>query len=188
MKELELTWNRTLRIRLPIIALLVTIAGVSHAAAPVDYGRGLIPYKAVGKWQVQYDPSLRGCAIFSSFDNGTSVRFGFNSVCGDGRYPAYITLLNDKWTQQFKLNERYSLEVGFDDRPSRQYWFWTQKEMRKQIMITLLPDDTLLSEVAGSTTATIGYGKKLTSVDLGKTIPQAIDSMRACQKAHVPSS
>jgi hypothetical protein len=176
----------------PIVALFVTVAGVTYAAAPVDYGNGLVPYKVVGKWQVHYDPSLRGCGL-STFDNGTQVRFGFNNVYGADQYPTYI---NDKWWTQFKLNEGYRLEVGFDEKPSHQYQFWThkenwtpkQKKPLQSVMLALLPDDAMLSEVAQSTTVTISYWKKLATVELGKRISEAIDILRACQKTHVTSS
>ena len=72
------------------IAVAACLAALSSAA----FAQDLVPYSEAGGWAVSVDPTLgNGCLLSSEFDDGSSVRIGFDRNAGNG----YVAASNAAW-------------------------------------------------------------------------------------------
>ena len=71
-------------------AVSLVMVGCAGAAMAQD----LVPYSEAGGWTVAVDPTLgNGCLLTSDFEDGSTVRIGFDATQGNG----YVAAFNDGW-------------------------------------------------------------------------------------------
>ncbi|MGD8808491.1 MAG: hypothetical protein PVG24_02740 [Gammaproteobacteria bacterium] len=102
-----------------IIAARVTLALVAAALAPVAATAqgNTIVFDNVGGWTVRTDPAREyRCFIEADYDNGSSVRAGFNT--DSGRF--YITVADYRW-DWVELGAPYVVSLQFDDEPALEF-------------------------------------------------------------------
>jgi hypothetical protein len=70
------------------VAIFALCAGTAMA-------QDLVPYSEAGGWTVAVDPTLgNGCLLTSDYEDGSTVRIGFDRNAGNG----YVASFNDGWT------------------------------------------------------------------------------------------
>ena len=63
---------------------LVAALGLSIFATAAT-AQDLVPYSEAGGWEVAVDPTLgNGCLLTSDFEDGSTVRIGFDRTAGNG--------------------------------------------------------------------------------------------------------
>jgi hypothetical protein len=84
----------------------VVCAATLALAAPA-VAQDLVPYDAVENWEILVDPTLgNGCLMMSEFEDGSTVRIGFDPSAGQ----AYVTAFNDAWGS---IEEGKVYPIGF---------------------------------------------------------------------------
>ena len=71
----------------------------------------LVPYSEAGGWNVAVDPTLgNGCLLTSEFEDGSTVRIGFDATKGNG----YIAAFNEGWGE-IEDGTMYPVNFMLDD-------------------------------------------------------------------------
>lgn len=102
-----------------ISAVRVTMALLAAALAPVAASAqgNTIVFDNVGGWTVRTDPAREyRCFIEADYDNGSSMRAGFNSESGQ----FYITVADYRW-DWIELGVPYVVSLQFDDEPAQEF-------------------------------------------------------------------
>lgn len=148
------------------------LALLSTAAAAQE----LVPYSEAGGWTVSVDPTVgNGCLLSSEFEDGSSVRIGFDRNAGNG----YVAASNAAWgditdgTQypiSFLLDEeKYdgnATGIHLDDLPG--------------VMVTFDSLDFLTDLAARNVMVLQSEGTDVMSIDLSGS-DEAIAETIACQ-------
>lgn len=76
---------------------LINAAAVSLGmalCANAALAQDLVPYSEAGGWTIAVDPTLgNGCLLSSEFEDGSTVRIGFDVTAGNG----YVAAFNEGW-------------------------------------------------------------------------------------------
>lgn len=102
-----------------ILASRAAIALLAASLAPLTTvaQNNTIVFDSVGGWAVRTDPAREyRCFIEADYDNGSSVRAGFNS--DDGHF--YITVADYRW-EWIELGVPYVVSLRFDDGPAQNF-------------------------------------------------------------------
>lgn len=138
----------------------------------------LVPYSEAGGWAVAVDPTLgNGCLLSSEFEDGSSVRIGFDRTAGNG----YVAASNAAWGDitdgtdypiSFLLDEeKYdgnAKGIHLDDLPG--------------VLVTFDSMDFLTDLASRSVMTLQSEGTDVMSIDLSGT-DEAIAETIACQDA-----
>ena len=154
--------------------LSTSFALISTATTAQD----LVPYSEAGGWAVAVDPTLgNGCLLSSEFEDGSSVRIGFDRTAGNG----YVAASNAAWGDitdgtdypiSFLLDEeKYdgnAKGIHLDDLPG--------------VLVTFDSMDFLTDLASRSVMTLQSEGTDVMSIDLSGT-DEAIAETIACQDA-----
>jgi hypothetical protein len=92
---------------LKTLGAVSVLALVSGAA----FAQDLVPYSEAGGWAVVIDPTLgNGCLLTSDFEDGSTVRIGFDRTAGKG----YVAAFNNGWGEIVDAQE-YPVTFMLDD-------------------------------------------------------------------------
>ena len=70
------------------------LAAVLAMLGTTAFGQDLVPYSEAGGWDVAIDTTLgNGCLLTSEFEDGSTVRIGFDRLSGNG----YVAAFNNNW-------------------------------------------------------------------------------------------
>lgn len=84
---------------------------VSALTATTAFGQDLISWGEAGGWAVAVDPTLgNGCLLTSDFEDGSTVRIGFDRLAGNG----YVAAFNEAWGD-IEAGATYPVTFMLDD-------------------------------------------------------------------------
>lgn len=75
------------------------------------FGQDLVSWGEAGGWAVAVDPTLgNGCLLTSDFEDGSTVRIGFDRLAGNG----YVAAFNEAWGD-IEAGTTYPVSFMLDD-------------------------------------------------------------------------
>jgi hypothetical protein len=142
------------------------------------FAQDLVPYSEAGGWDVVIDTTLgNGCFLTSEFEDGSTVRIGFDRLAGTG----YVAAFNESWGEivdgqtypvSFLLDEeQYDGEAAgiyLDDLPGA--------------LITFDSIDFLTDLAARNAMTLQSEGEDVMSIDLSGSDAAIVETI-ACQDA-----
>ena len=159
---------------------LIKAAGVSMVlalGAGAAMAQDLVPYSEAGGWSVVVDTTLgNGCLLTSEFEDGSTVRIGFDRTAGNG----YVAAFNAAWGD---IADDTTYPVGFllDD---QQYDAEARGVHLSDVPGVVIPFDNVdfLADLAARNVMGLQHdGADVMSIDLSGT-DEAIAETIACQE------
>ena len=157
---------------LKTLGAVTVLALVSGAAMAQD----LVPYSEAGGYAVMIDPTLgNGCFLTSDFEDGSTVRIGFDRTAGKG----YVATFNAGWGEIVD-GQQYPVTFMLDD---QQYDGTATGIHLSEVPGALIYFDSVdfLKDLAERTTLSLSSeGEEVMVIDLSGT-DEAITETIACQ-------
>jgi len=148
-------------------------AGLVAGAA---LAQDLVPYSEAGGWAVVIDPSLgNGCLLTSDFEDGSTVRIGFDRNAGNG----YVAAFNDGWGE-IEDGTSYPISFLLDDQKYDGEAKGLHLSEVPGVVITFDSVDFLTDLAARNTMILQHDGADVMSIDLSGS-DKAITETIACQ-------
>jgi hypothetical protein len=149
------------------------LALLTTAAAAQD----LVPYSEAGGWAVAVDPTLgNGCLLTSDFEDGSTVRIGFDRTAGNG----YVAAFNEAWGD-IEDGASYPISFLLDDQPYDGEAVGVHLDGLPGAVITFDSIDFLADLAARNVMVLQHDGSDVMSVDLSGS-DEAIAETIACQE------
>ena len=153
-------------------ALAAGFAVLSTTAIAQD----LVPYSEAGGWAVAVDPTLgNGCLLSSEFDDGSSVRIGFDRTAGNG----YVAASNAAWGD-ITDGADYPISFFLDEEKYDGNGKGIHLDELPGVLVTFDSMDFLTDLASRSTITLQSEGTDVMSIDLTGT-DEAIAETIACQ-------
>lgn len=170
----------------PVVwAAVLTAAGAVWSAAPGS-AASLPPLavdKAFGKvagWSIGYSDSLRGCLAAATYQDGTTVWFGF----GGENNTAYIALTNGRW-QSLEPGRTYNLEVRTRGRANwRGEFVGIERSDEKGLFAAGLKERFVIDLAKAGGMVVSFERRSIASLSLSGSA-DALDAVLGCQKEYV---
>ncbi len=154
--------------------LAAAFALIGSAAVAQD----LVPYSQAGGWDVVVDTTLgNGCFLTSEFEDGSTVRIGFNRTAGNG----YVAAFNENWGDIVD-GESYPITFLLDE---EQYDGAATGMHLDALPGAVISFDSVdfLSDLAARNTMTLqSEGEDVMMIDLSGS-DEAVAETIACQEA-----
>ena len=136
----------------------------------------LVPYSEAGGWAVAVDPTLgNGCLLSSEFEDGSSVRIGFDRTAGNG----YVAASNAAWGDITDGTE-YPISFFLDEEKYDGNAKGIHLDDLPGVMVTFDSMDFLTDLASRSVMVLQSEGTDVMSIDLSGT-DEAIAETIACQ-------
>lgn len=159
---------------------LIKAAGVSLVltlGAGAAMAQDLVPYSEAGGWSVVVDTTLgNGCLLTSEFEDGSTVRIGFDRTAGNG----YVAAFNAAWGD-IADDTTYPVSFLLDD---QQYDAEARGVHLSDVPGVVIPFDNVdfLTDLAARNVMVLQHdGAEVMSIDLSGT-DEAIVETIACQE------
>lgn len=150
---------------------------ISALCAGAALAQDLVPYGEAGGYAVVIDPTLgNGCLLTSDFEDGSTVRIGFDRNAGKG----YVAAFNDGWGDIVDGQE-YPVTFMLDD---QQYDGTATGIHLSEVPGALIYFDSVdfLADLAQRNTLSLMHdGTEVMVIDLSGT-DEAIEQTIACQE------
>lgn len=138
----------------------------------------LVPYSEAGGWNVAVDPTLgNGCLLTSEFEDGSTVRIGFDATKGNG----YIAAFNEGWGE-IEDGSVYPVSFLLDDEQYEGEAHGIHLNDVPGAWITFDSSDFLTDLAARNVMVLQHNGTEVMSIDLSGS-DEAILETIACQEA-----
>jgi hypothetical protein len=146
--------------------------------ASTAFADDLVPYSTAGGWDVMVDTTLgNGCFLTSEYEDGSTVRIGFDRTAGNG----YVAAYNQGWGE-IEDDKAYPITFMLDDQKYDGEAHGMHLDEVPGVWITFDSID-FLADLAARTTMTLQHdGTDVMSIDLSGS-DQAITETIACQEA-----
>lgn len=139
--------------------------------------QGLVPYSEAGGWAVAVDPTLgNGCLLTSDFEDGSTVRIGFDRTAGNG----YVAAFNDAWGD-IEDGAAYPISFLLDDQQYDGEAVGVHLDALPGAVITFDSIDFLTDLAARNVMVLQHDGSDVMSIDLSGS-DEAIAETIACQE------
>lgn len=155
-----------------------TLAAALALFGSAAFAQDLVPYSQAGGWDVVVDTTLgNGCFLTSEFEDGSTVRIGFNRVAGNG----YVAAFNENWGDIVD-GESYPISFLLDE----EQYDGTATGMHLDVLpgaVISFDSVDFLSDLAARNTMTLqSQGEDVMTIDLSGS-DEAVAETIACQDA-----
>ena len=136
------------------------------------------PWAKVGDWQIAIDDSLgSGCFMVASYQDGTAVRFGIDSL----HRVSYIMIGNPAW-RSIQLGQKYGIDVSFDNGQPKKWISEAIGGGKATFLLLPFTNYEVWNAIARANVVIFSYHRKrMTELPLTGT-EAAVASVFECQK------
>ena len=160
-----------------MLKMFVAVSALALSAGAV-LAQDLVPYSEAGGWDVAVDPTMgNGCLLTTDFDDGSTVRIGFDRTAGNG----YVAAFNDGWGDIIDGQE-YPVSFMLDDQQYDGTALGIHLDDVPGALIHFDSVDFLVDLAARNTLSLSHDGTEVMVIDLSGT-DDAITETIACQEA-----
>lgn len=150
---------------------------ISALFAGAALAQDLVPYGEAGGFAVMIDPTLgNGCFLTSDFEDGSTVRIGFDRTAGKG----YVAAFNNAWGEIVDAQE-YPVTFFLDDQQYDGTAVGVHLSDVPGAVIYFDSVDFLADLAARQTMSLVNEGEEVMVIDLTGT-DEAIGQTIACQE------